>query len=336
MNDYSFRHLVNLSDDWGLLEHAKGPRPRFSHGYCTDDNARMVVVATRDPNGTRGASILARLGMRFVLSAQTPEGRIHNRLSFARIWLDEPTVEDSWGRSLWAFGTVIARSRDGLLHQRALGAFESGIRHRSESLRTMAFAALGAAEVLDVAPAHSGALELIADAADLILSSERSPEWPWPEPRLTYANAALPEVVIAAGLAHHDDSVVHDGLEMLRWLIETETYQDHFSVTPTNGRGPGDPKPAFDQQPIELAAIADAAHRALSATGDHDWIRIVDMAARWFHGDNDAGVPMIDDITGGGFDGLHAHGRNLNQGAESTLAMISTLQVHQKMAHLVR
>jgi hypothetical protein len=60
------------------------------------------------------------------------------------------------------------------------------------------------------------------------------------------------------------------------------------------------------------------------------------MAGRWFHGDNDASVSMIDDITGGGFDGLHSHGRNLNQGAESTLAMISTLQVHQKMAHLVR
>jgi hypothetical protein len=35
---------------------------------------------------------------------------------------------------------------------------------------------------------------------------------------------------------------------------------------------------------------------------------------------------MFDVLTGGGYDGLTEHGLNLNQGAESTLAMISTLQ----------
>ena len=46
----------------------------------------------------------------------------------------------------------------------------------------------------------------------------------------------------------------------------------------------------------------------------------------WFQGDNDAGQLMWDPDTGGGFDGLHADGVNRNQGAESTLAVISTLQ----------
>jgi hypothetical protein len=200
----------------------------------------------------------------------------------------------------------------------------------------MAFAALGAAEVLSIAPDHSGALDLIADAADLILQNTRSPEWSWPEPRLTYANAVLPEVVIAAGMTHSDDATTHAGLSMLRWLVDEETHDDHFSVVPTSGRGPGDPKPAFDQQPIELAALADAAHRALLATHDNDWRRVIDMAADWFVGRNDAGVSMIDDITGGGFDGLQPHGRNLNQGAESTLSMISALQVQNLVGSLVR
>ncbi|MEY3034156.1 MAG: hypothetical protein RLZ86_778, partial [Actinomycetota bacterium] len=246
MSSYTFRHLINLSDDWGLFEHAKGPRPRFSHGYCTDDNARLVVVAAREHNGTCGGSILARLGMRFVLSAQTADGRFHNRLSFGRVWLDEPTVEDAWGRAIWAFGTVIARSDDGVLHQRALGAFESAIRHRPDWLRSLAYAGLGASEVLSIAPEHKGALDLIADAADRVLLSSRSPDWPWPEPRLSYSNALLPDVVIAAGVAHRDDDTVRTGLDMLRWLVANETHSGHFSVTPTTGRGPGDPKPAFD------------------------------------------------------------------------------------------
>ena len=35
---------------------------------------------------------------------------------------------------------------------------------------------------------------------------------------------------------------------------------------------------------------------------------------------------MFDDVSGGGYDGLEPHGVNLNQGAESTLAFVSTMQ----------
>ena len=40
---------------------------------------------------------------------------------------------------------------------------------------------------------------------------------------------------------------------------------------------------------------------------------------------------MYDPGTGGGYDGLTATGRNTNQGAESTLALISTLQQSRKL-----
>ena len=47
---------------------------------------------------------------------------------------------------------------------------------------------------------------------------------------------------------------------------------------------------------------------------------------RWFEGLNDTGVRMFDPETGGGFDGLEPAGVNENQGAESTIALIATLQ----------
>ena len=47
---------------------------------------------------------------------------------------------------------------------------------------------------------------------------------------------------------------------------------------------------------------------------------------RWFLGENDIGAPMYDPVTGGGYDGLTATGPNLNQGAESTIALLTTLQ----------
>jgi hypothetical protein len=112
----------------------------------------------------------------------------------------------------------------------------------------------------------------------------------------------------------------------LEWLLDAETTQGHLSVTAVGGRGPGDPQPNFDQQPIEVATLADACARAARYAETDRWADGVDAAVGWFLGANDAGVPMWDPESGGGYDGLRADGPNLNQGAESTLALISTLQ----------
>ena len=135
-----------------------------------------------------------------------------------------------------------------------------------------------------------------------------------------------PTQSIAAGTALGRPAALEQGLTMLAWLLELETPRGHLSVTGAAGRGPDDSGPQFDQQPIEVAAMADACWRACIATGDHAWTRGVAAAAGWFTGDNDLGLPMYDDVSGGGFDGLHADRVNLNQGAESTLALISTMQ----------
>jgi hypothetical protein len=49
-------------------------------------------------------------------------------------------------------------------------------------------------------------------------------------------------------------------------------------------------------------------------------------------GDNDAGEPMWDPDTGGGYEGLRADGVNNNQSAEATVAVISTLQHAQRLS----
>jgi hypothetical protein len=137
--------------------------------------------------------------------------------------------------------------------------------------------------------------------------------------------------MIACGSALGDNPLVTRGLDLLRWLVEQETLNDHFSVTPVGGRGPHDKAPQFDQQPIEVAARADAAMRAGSVTGADEWDDVVHMAGNWFLGNNDAGLSMIDLEHGGGYDGLHENAVNVNQGAESTLAMLSTMQHRSAM-----
>ncbi len=75
-----------------------------------------------------------------------------------------------------------------------------------------------------------------------------------------------------------------------------------------------------------MSTLADACARAATVDAAALWPDTVRAAAAWFMGDNDAGLLMWDPETGGGFDGLHADEVNRNQGAESTLALISTLQ----------
>ncbi len=231
---YRLDHLERLSDDRGLFEHADHLLRREEYGYCTDDNARLLLVTSREPD-------------------------------------------------------------------------------------------TGVADVLLTDQDHQPARSLLVDTLTTIGPTPAG-KWAWPEPRLAYAIAALAEAVIAAGHALDRGDELDRGLEMLEWLLDLETRRGHLSVVGVGGRGPDDSGPMYDQQPIEVAAMADACWRAADVTGDCSWMRGVAAASRWFAGTNDTGMTMFDERSGGAFDGLQRDGVNRNQGAESTLAFISTMQ----------
>ena len=326
-----FAHVVAMTDHHGTFEHADHALPRPEHGYCADDVARLLVVAAREPHPTPAVDELTRSSLRFVARSQGPTGRCRNRRAADGRWHGRRTTDDCWGRSLWGLGTAAAHGR-GWIAESALSFFETGAEPRSRWPRAMAFASLGAASVLAVEPGHRRAVALLADAADILGSPAPDEHWPWPEARLTYANAVLPDAMMAAGSALGRPGLVHQGLELLQWLLDRETVDGHLSVTPAGGAGPQDRGPRFDQQPIEVSTMADACARALVLTGSTRWARGVQMADAWFDGQNDASAVMWDPATGGGYDGLERHGPNLNQGTESTLALVSTRQQAAKLA----
>lgn len=322
----SFAHLARLTDDTGLFEHARHAIARREHGYCTDDVARGLVVTSREPDPPAAVVRLAETYLAFLTHAQDKSGAFHNRLAHDRRWTDEPGVGDCWGRALWGLGTAAAYSSAPWIRDEALMAFAEGATQRSSHPRAMAFAGLGAAEILRGDPDNTLAVFLLADAAAAIGAPGESQNWPWPQQCLTYANAALAEVLIAAGQLLDDSPQLAAGLRMLAWLRDIQTTDGRLSVVPVQGWQRDALRPRHDQQPIEVAALADACATAAAATGDRCWDVGVRQATAWFLGDNDASTPMWDPDTGGGYDGLTEHGPNLNQGAESTLALISTLQ----------
>ncbi len=314
-----------MTDVRGLFEHAQDTEPRREHGYCTDDNARLLVLLAQEPaSGT--TSRLSRTALNFVLAAQDQDGSCRNRMDTYGRWTDQPTTDDCWGRSLWGLGsTATAKEIDPILRRRAHHGFNIGSRQRSTSVRAMVFATFGAAEILTQQPSHQTARDIISQTIAMI-GPIPSGSWKWPEERLRYANAALAEALIIAGSVLELPEQLDKGLAMLDWLLSLETRDGHLSVTGSMGRGPQDTQSQFDQQPIEVAAMAQACSRALQLTGDSKWGIGVALAAKWFMGTNDVGLVMYDPISGGGFDGLQVDRVNKNQGAESTLAFLTTMQ----------
>lgn len=322
----SFGHVLSMSDATGIFEHADHTEPRREHGYCTDDVARLLIVAVREPDRSQAVRELGRTALRFLAASQSTTGRTRNRRAANGRWKGRHGVEDCWGRSVWAFGTAAHRAPEEWMRASALSSFDHGVRQRSPHRRAMAFAALGAAEVVEYDGRHGRARDVLADTITTIGPLATDANWPWPESRLSYANAVLPEALIAAGQILDRPDVLGDGLTLLRWLLDRETVDGHLSPTPVGGADRDDGPGLFDQQPIEVAALADACDRAHAVTGDHDWRCGVELAIGWFAGHNDVGAVMWDTQTHGGYDGLTPTGPNLNQGAESTLALISTLQ----------
>lgn len=322
----SFGHVISMSDQIGMFEHADRARPRREHGYCTDDMARLLIVTIREPERSQAVRELRRTAFRFLASSQSTTGRTRNRRAAGGRWQGRHVVDDCWGRSLWAFGTAARGAPEDGMRASAMSYFNHGVKQRSPHRRAMAFAALGAAEISALDHRHHRARDLLADVITTIGPLSTETDWPWPESRLSYANAALPDALIAAGHVLERPDVIDDGLTLLRWLLDRETVDGHLSPTPVGGASRTDGPRRFDQQPIEVAALADACHRAQSVSGDDGWRAGVDLAIDWFAGDNDVGARMWDSETSGGYDGLTATGPNVNQGAESTLALISTLQ----------
>jgi len=320
-----FDHLRRMTDQIGLWEHAHYTTPRAEHGYCTDDNARALVVMSRQANPSPELLELAAIYLAFVQEAGSAPDGFHNRRNADGAWTDVRGSDDSQGRALGALGSAAHSGLPTKMRDTGLALFTQKRDFHSPSPRANAFVVLGAAEVLATSPGHPRALNALERSVALIHPRHDS-RWPWPEDRVAYDNARLPEALLTAGGFLEDSGLVDSGLRLLEWLVATETSDHHFSFTPTKGWALGEPRPGFDQQPVEAAAIADACYRAWKLTGESHWRDRVLAAASWFLGANDSGAILYDTRTGGGRDGLTADGANQNQGAESTLAALSTLQ----------
>jgi glycosyltransferase involved in cell wall biosynthesis len=319
--------VQRMTDGVGMLQHAVYSVPDRDHGYCIDDNARALMMVVR--RGDEASTELAPIYAAFVQHGWNPETRrFRNFMGYDRKWLESCGSEDSNGRTIWTLATVAARASSAGLRDWAMRLFEQTAQYADElnALRARAFAALGGIEMLRARPDHDLARWLVEQSAGQLMHFHyrySREDWDWFEPELAYDNARLSELLIRAGMALDDPSMIDRGVDALSWLTRHQT-SPRGTFRPVGCHGfcrPYGAPLAFDQQPIEAAATIDAAAAAFDATGDAQWRGVAHDAFGWFFGDNDAGIPLADARDGSCFDGLMATGINRNQGAESILSL---------------
>jgi glycosyltransferase involved in cell wall biosynthesis len=335
--EVNIEHLRRLTDDTGILQHARYNVPRYEDGYCVDDNARALLAMTLveeagEPDAADARPLSARylafLGHAFNEST----GRFRNFMSYGRAWTEDSGSEDCHGRALWALGSAVGRSHNP--GTRGLGAdlFHGALRAVSTftSPRAWAYALLGMDEYLRAFEGDRSVEDLRSGLAERLLALHKKTsghDWPWFEERVTYCNARLSQALIVSGARMANPAMIAAGTTSLDWLMSIQRSSlGNFAPIGSNGFFErGGATATHDQQPVEACTIVSACLEAHRVTGDSSWSEHARRAFNWFLGQNDLHVPLYDAATGGCRDGLHADRANENQGAESTVSFLLAL-----------
>jgi len=332
-------HMLRLTDDTGILQHAVFSAPNSSEGYTTDDNARALIATTLldESPANDYRQRFANLSHRYLaflwLAFNHSTGRFRNFLSYDRRWLEDIGSDDSHGRAVWALGNVLGHSRDAGLRGAAGRLFEAAVPATPTftSPRAWAYCILGMQAYLDWFPgdrAIQGARNALANRLLDIYERTQTSKWQWFEKSLSYANARLSQALILAGWRSNNQRMIEAGMDSLKWLV-AEQHRDNPEIfVPIGSNGffvEGNEKARFDQQPVEACATISACLEVYRLTEEGLWFDEAQRVFSWFLGKNDLQAPLYDATTGGCRDGLHPDRINENQGAESTLSFMMAL-----------
>ncbi|HEV2644597.1 MAG TPA: hypothetical protein VGT98_17925, partial [Candidatus Elarobacter sp.] len=268
----------------------------------------------------------------YLHDAQLPNGAFHNFMGYDRRWQDHAGTPDSVGRAIWGLGYAERyaprdtwRAVAGRMRAHALAAIPL-----MAYVRSRAYAALGLVHALATRPADEFAVRAALDASLAMIAdgydAQAAPDWQWCEDTLTYDNARMPEALVRGGAALGNARYVETGLAMLEFYASVVIEDPHtaramFVPVGSDGWYPrGGVKAPYGQQPLEAAAMVDAAFAALDITGDERWRRTAEIAHAWFFGNNTKHAPVATDAGCG--DGLDESGVNPNMGAESTVCYL--------------
>lgn len=337
--EINLSHLKAITDDTGIFQHSKFTTPDFYHGYCLDDNARALIVATKYYSLRKEKETINSIQkyLAFLLYSFNKENaRFRNFMSYDRRWLESSGSEDAHARALLSLGIAVKEFPDDNVRKTAMILFSDALKpvESFTSPRAWAYTLLGLQAYLTIYGGDIIARNISKNLAEKIFNlfkKNMSNSWPWCEDSLTYANAVIPHALIVAGKWIPNQEMYETGLKAFEWLLKIQTaIEGHISVIGNKGwYNKNGEKAIFDQQPIEAQSLINACLDIYILTGDNKWFEECERCFSWFLGNNDLRIPIYDYKTGGCCDGIGHQGVNENQGAESTLAwLISLIDMH--------
>jgi glycosyltransferase involved in cell wall biosynthesis len=328
MPSFSMAHIRRLTDDTGIVQHAKYGIPNLKEGYCLDDNARaliMVMLAYKQ-NKDKVALDLLPIYLSYIQYMQNDDGDFRNFLSYRREYLDEVGSDDSFGRTIWALGFLIDNAPNNSYREFARELFLAAIPHLSQltHLRGMANSIIGLASYLHANP-HDGGM--VAELNNLVAPlkaayrAHSKEKWQWFEEKMTYDNALLPLALLHHYQITEDPESLEIGMLTMNFLDEKTLEKGYLNPVGNDGwLFEGGEMATFDQQAIETMAMVLMYFKAYEVSLDKQYIEKMYLCYQWFLGENILRLPLYDSETKGCGDGLQTYGVNRNQGAESTLA----------------
>lgn len=336
--DLRLDHLLRMTDDTGIIQHATYSVPARKTGYCVDDNARALLVALQAHRVTQSAQTagLVTRYLSYLDLSQKADGRFSNFMDYTRKLEVHSDSDDCAGRALWALGVCTRLAPDGGARALAVEMFERSMPLASSfGLRGQALALLGLDAFLGEIPHHAAARELaVRLSADLVARyrTEADADWNWFEPEVTYDNAIVPLALFKAfGITDDPESleVAQASLAFLEGICFSPEYLNLVGNESWHRRGGR--RSMADEQPLDAAAFVLAFQGAYIATGDPHYLGRMRDSFEWFLGRNRLRTSLYDFATGGCYDALGRHEVNRNQGAESLLsfllALLSMLEV---------
>ncbi len=338
MPHFTLAHIIRLTDDTGIIQHAKYGIPNLKEGYCLDDNARallMVLMAYRQIKDIRALE-LSPIYLSYIHYMQNADGTFRNFLSFSRNFLDKVGSEDSFGRTIWALGYLLGNAPNDAYYQTGKLVFFNASPNfeKLKSIRGIANAMIGISYYLKSNPSDNSMTERLRNMAQNLIKhykENETPDWKWFESLLAYDNGILPLALLHSAEILNDEDITRTAIETMDFLTENTLRDNYLSIIGNEQWFKKDgQRSVFAQQPIDAMAMVLMYHQAFHVTKNKDYLNKLYISFLWFLGENDLRMSLYDFETNGCCDGFESYGVNRNQGAESSLAyLISHLTVLQ-------
>ncbi len=321
-------HMKKLTNNFGMIQFAKGSTPDKNSGYTVDDNTRALITAILHNSLTNSdvSHRLARIYLNFLNTAQEKGGYFKNNFKNENEVLDTYS-DDALGRAIWALGYTTRKTINNKIQNKANIMFKKAARktNKLKNTRSKAFGIMGLYHHYKKYKADGDLRKIIKLANDLVNQyyEHSTDEWNWFEDFLTYSNAKIPMSLFYTYEATGREKYLDVAEKTLHFLSDITFQDDTLYPIGQNGWFKKNEKRAyFDQQPIDASAMVMAYLTAFKVTKDKHYMEKASLAFNWFLGKNHLNQMLYDELTGGCFDGLGKHSLNLNQGAESTLSYL--------------